>query len=104
MLSCTINQRSLNWEHLPPCQQQVYNTGIGSLSAVTESGFQSKFLSFRLKELISVTSPRSPRNEVTALWRRPFPEHRLERESRKISFIRLMLASVTASVMKFSSS
>lgn len=66
-----------------------------------------KLLSVRLKELISVDSPCSPGNEAAALnylWRRPFPAHRLERESKKISFIGLMLALVTAFIMKFSSS
>lgn len=66
-----------------------------------------KLLSFRLKELISLDNLCSPWNEVTALnclRRKPFPAHRLEKESRKISLIRLMLAFANALVMKFSSS
>lgn len=66
-----------------------------------------KLLSFRLKELISVHTLCSPRNEVTALnclWRKPLPARGLERTSRKSSFIRLMLAFANALVMKFSSS
>lgn len=65
-----------------------------------------KLLSFRFKELISLDTPCSPWNEVTALnclWRRTFLAHRLEKGSRKISFIRLMLAFSSALVMKFSS-
>lgn len=77
------------------------------LSAVTPRKIRMDFnlfklSSFRLKELISLDTLYSPWNEVTALnclWRKPFPAQRFERESRKISFITLMLAFANALVM-----